>query len=244
MRGGPEGGSRAISAPMLLSIHVPKAAGNSFREALLRKFGPSVLTDYGDWAGFNEPQANERRRERERAMRARRDELLEKYTVIHGHFIADKYLDLFPVQQFCAFFRDPYQQVIAHYYFLKRNPQRQHPEARIFHENEMSLMEYIEWDAFRDHQTQFLGSLTIDDLDFVGLSDHYGESLGMFREIFGHDLGEELFENVNDERSTREYIVEPEARKAIERYRAADIELYRQAKEAFARQKTRGLVLN
>lgn len=243
MREGAAGAGRAIGAAMLLSIHVPKAAGNSFREALLRKFGPAVLTDYGDWAGFNVPEVNARRKERERAMRARREELLEKYTVIHGHFIADKYLDLFPVQQFCAFFRDPYQQVMAHYYFLKRNPQRQHPEARIFHENDMSLMEYIEWEAFHDHQTQFLGSLTIDDLDFVGLSDHYAESLEMFKLIFGHDLGEEIFENVNTERATLEYVVEPGVRKAIERYRAADIELYRRSREAFARQRSRALVL-
>jgi hypothetical protein len=222
---------------MLLSIHVPKAAGNSFREALLRKFGARAMTDYGDWAGFDVPEANARRQAREQAMRARRDELAADYDVIHGHFVADKYLDLFPVQQFSAFFREPHQQVIAHYYFLKRNPQRRHPEARIFHEANMSLMEYLEWDAFQNHQSQFLGSLCVDDLDFVGLSDYYGESLRMFTDIFGHDLGEELFENVNTARSSLDYVVDFDVRQAVKKHRAADLELYARAREIFARQR-------
>jgi hypothetical protein len=224
---------------MLLSIHVPKAAGNSFREALLRKFGPRTFTDYGDWAGFDVPEVNVRRKAREEAMRARRDELLAKYDVIHGHFIADKYLDLFPRQEFIAFFRDPYQQAIAHYYFIKRNPQRAHPETKIFHEAGMSLMEYLEWDAFRNHQSQFLGSLSIEDLAFVGLSDRYGRSLQLFAEMFGCDLGEELFENVNEGRTTQGYGIGPDERRAIEKHRAADIELYRKAREIFARQRQR-----
>jgi hypothetical protein len=223
---------------MLLSIHVPKAAGNSFRESLLRKFGNRALTDYGDWAGFNVPEAIERRKAREAEARSHRDELLAKYDVIHGHFIADKYLGLFPSEEFIAFFRDPYQQAIAHYYFIKRNPQREHPESKIFHDANMSLLDYLEWDAFRDHQTQFLGSLKIEDLSFVGLSDEYARSLEMFREILGHDLGEELFENVNDDRNG-DYAVDPEVRRAIEKNRAADIELYRRARELFDRQKRR-----
>lgn len=224
---------------MLLSIHVPKAAGNSFREALMRRFGDRVMLDYGDWAGFDLPWVNERRRLREEAMRARRDELAEKYDVIHGHFIADKYAGLFPVEDYSAFFRDPYQQAIAHYHFLARNPQREHPEAKIFHESKMSLMEYLEWEAFRNHQTQFLGSLSIDDLAFVGLSDNYPQSLELFRNIFGHDLGPEIFENVNNERSGAGYEVTDEVRAAVQKYRGADIELYERAKEIFARQLSR-----
>ncbi|HTV73666.1 MAG TPA: hypothetical protein VME66_08195 [Candidatus Acidoferrales bacterium] len=224
---------------MLLSIHVPKTAGNSFREALLRTFGARVFTDYGDWAGFNLPEVNARRQARETAMRTRRDELLASYDVIHGHFIADKYLGLFPEAEFIAFFRDPYQQAIAHYHFVKRNPQRPHPEARIVQERQMSLTEYLEWDAFHNHQSQFLGSLSIEDLAFVGLSERYEQSLDLFAHTFGHNLGEPFFENVNEGRMTQGYGVGPDERRVIERTRAADIELYRRARERFARQSRR-----
>ena len=225
---------------MLLSIHVPKAAGNSFREALHAAFGDRFMKDYGDWAGFNVPEANSRRALREQAMRARRDELAAKYDVIHGHFIADKYKGLFPEEQYIAFFRDPYQQALAHYYFLERNPQREHPEEKIFHEAKMGILDYLEWEAFRDHQTQFLGSLSVDDLAFVGLTEDYGKSLELFKQRFGIDLGSERFENVNNEREGSGYEVTPEVREAVKKYRAADIETYERAKEIFERQALRG----
>lgn len=221
---------------MLLSIHVPKTAGNSFRESLKARFGRRMMGDYGDWAGFDEPQANARRAVRVAEMRSRRQELLEKYDVIHGHFVADKYLGLFPRADFIAFFRDPYQQVLAHYYFLLRNPQRDHPEEKIFHENKMSLMDYVEWDAFRNHQSQYLGSLSVEDLTMVGLSSQYRRSLDHFKSIFGYDLGEERFCNVNTERDHAEYEMSADVRKAVQKYRAADIELYHRAEEMFRRQ--------
>jgi hypothetical protein len=198
-------------------------------------FGSRIMLDYGDWAGFNTPQANARRAERERNMRARRDELVENYDAIHGHFVADKYVGLFPDPKFVAFFRDPYQQAIAHYYFLERNPQRPHPEEKIFHERGMSLMEYLEWDAFYNYQSQFMGSLSIDDLAFVGLSEDYEASLSMFEAMFGIAL-EVKYENVNPHRQADGYHIEPEVRKAVNKYRPADVELYERAKERFAQQ--------
>jgi hypothetical protein len=220
---------------MILSVHVPKAAGNSFRESLAAKFGDRMMGDYGDWAGFDEPEANARRALRTAEMRARGPELLEKYDVIHGHFVADKYAGLFPVSDYVAFFREPYQQTLAHYYFLLRNPQRDHPEERIFHENKMTLHDYVEWSAFRNHQSQYLGSLSIDDFSLVGLSSAFPQSLAMFGATFGIDLGKERFFNVNEMRRG-DYQIAPDIKKAIEKYRAADIELYRRAVEIFSKQ--------
>jgi hypothetical protein len=223
---------------MLLSVHVPKAAGNSFRECLAAKYGDRMMGDYGDWAGFDVPEANERRARRTAAMRARGPELLEKYDVIHGHFVADKYLGLFPSTQYVAFFREPYQQALAHYYFLLRNPQRDHPEEKIFHEAKMSLPEYLEWEAFRDHQSQYLGTIPIEEFTMVGLSAHFAQSLHMFAAIFDCDLGEERFFNVNGERMG-EYPVMADALALVQKYRAKDIELYRKAQEIFAKQASR-----
>jgi len=220
---------------MILSVHVPKAAGNSFRENLEAAFGERLMGDYGDWAGFDVPEANERRARRTAAMRARAPELQAKFDVIHGHFVADKYAGLFPTEEYVAFFRDPYQQALAHYYFLLRNPERDHPEERMLHEAKMSLHDYLEWSAFRNQQSQYLGTLSIDDFTMVGLSAAYPQSLATFRAIFGIDLGEERFSNVNDDRMG-EYEISADIKKAVEKYRAQDLELYRRAVEIFARQ--------
>jgi len=221
---------------MILSVHVAKAAGNSFRELLKAKFGERMMGDYGDWAGFDTPEANQRRSSRTAAMRSRAAELVEKYDVIHGHFQADKYLDLFPRADYIAFFRDPYQQSVAHYYFLLRNPQREHPEERIFHEAKMTLHDYLEWDAFRNHQSQYLGTIPIDAFAMVGLSEQFGSSIARFSSIFGYQLGEERFANVNPDRELSGYPIDADVRRAVNKYRAADIELYRRAQEIFAKQ--------
>lgn len=193
------------------------------------------MKDYGDWAGFNEPAAVARRLEREKAMRARRDELAERFDVIHGHFNGDKYRGLFQPEQYVAFFRDPFQQSQAHYHFLERNPQRDHPEERIFHENKMTLQDYLEWDAFHNHQTLYLGSVTVEELAMVGLSEHYAESLQMFARIFGKDLGAPMYLNVNEMRG-EDYPVDAEIRRLVTKYRPLDVENYEKAKELFRRQ--------
>lgn len=222
---------------MILSLHVPKAAGNSFRELLRVEFGERLMSDYGDWAGCRVPEAAERSRVRTLKMRGRRDELLEKYDIIHGHFATDKYLDLFPREDFVAFFRNPYQQAISHYYFLLRNPQRDHPEEKVFHAEKMTLHDYLRWDAFRDHQRQYLGSVSIDELAMVGISEEFYKSVALFNSIFGCNLRGESFLNVNPDRHYGDdYKVGYDIRKAVEKYRAADIDLYRCAKELFARQ--------
>jgi hypothetical protein len=220
---------------MILSVHVPKTAGNSFRECLAARFGDRLMTDYGDWAGCDMPQTNLHRAIRTAAMRRRGPELLEKYDIIHGHFVADKFAGLFPNTKYVAFFRDPYQQAVAHYHFLRQNPQRPHPEERILHERKMTLHDYLEWDAFHNQQSQYLGTMSIDDFDMVGLSHRFPESLEMFGAIFGIRLGEQRFANVNTE-ARGPYDISPDVKRAIDTYRAQDIELYRRAVERFERQ--------
>jgi hypothetical protein len=224
---------------MILSLHVPKAAGNSFRELLQAEFKERMMADYGDWAGFKVPEAIERCRIRTLEMRSRRDELQKKYAIIHGHFVADKYRGLFPREDVVAFFRDPFQQALSHYYFLLRNPQRAHLEEKIFHEAKMTLHDYLSWDAFRDHQLQYLGSLSIDDLAMVGISEEFYRSVDIFNSLFGCNLLGESFFNVNPEYQGADYKIDPDIRNAVEKYRAGDLDLYRRVKELFDRQTAR-----
>jgi len=227
---------------MILSLHIPKAGGNSFRELLQKEFGERLMRDYGDWAGFRVPEALERVRVRTEQMRARRDELQEKYDIIHGHFITDKYQGLFPAEDYVAFFRDPYQQSVSHYWFLVRNPQREHLEEKMLHEAKMSLHDYLRWDAFHNQQTQYLGSLSIDDLAMVGLSEEFYRSVDLFNATFGCNLQGESFLNVNPDHQGMPYPIDEDVRKLVDKYRGADVELYRRAKEIFSRRTAKAAV--
>jgi hypothetical protein len=221
---------------MILSIHVPKSGGNSLRRLLQLEYGERLLLDYGDWAGFKVPEAIQRCKSRAQKARSNRKEIAEKYDIIHGHFATDKYLNLFARQEFVAFFRDPYQQALSHYYFLLRNPQREHLEEKMFHEAKMTLHDYLRWEAFRDQQSQYLGSLTVEDLTMVGLSEEFNRSLELFHSLFGRRLQEGTFLNVNPDHVGRDYEIDSDVRRAVEKYRAADIDMYRRAKDIFKKQ--------
>jgi hypothetical protein len=201
-----------------------------------------VFRDYGDWAGFDEPFANRRREMRHAAMRAKRDELLQSYEVIHGHFVADKYLGLFPHADFIAFFREPCQQVISHWTFQSSLSVRvsdvnkeEHAEVKYWRELKPSLEEYVRWPFYRNHQSQFMGSLSVDDLAVVGLYEEYPRSLEMLKNSFGRDLGQPHYAEVT-KRQAPPFEVSDELRRTIKKNFEADFELYAQAKEQFARQ--------
>ena len=85
------------SVTVILSIHVPKTAGMSFGGILKAEYGNRLLLDYGDYQNWVEPQRRPAilRRVQEEA-RLRRDELLENYQVIHGHFFPEKVHWLIP----------------------------------------------------------------------------------------------------------------------------------------------------
>jgi hypothetical protein len=223
---------------MIISIHVPKTAGTSFGQSLKATFGERLLLDYGDWAGFNSPEAIARRAARAVQMRARRDELLERFDLIHGHFVADKYLDLFPHTDFVAFLRDPYQQTLSNYFYLLRNPQLQdqHPAVKVFHEAKMTIFDYLSWNEVRNPQAAFLGSIPVESLAMIGLTEQYVRSVALFNAVFGYNISSDFASNVNSERQEVNYEISHELRKAIDRFRGADLDLYRRAKEIFANQ--------
>jgi hypothetical protein len=219
---------------LIVSIHIPKAAGQSFRVRLLSTFGSRALIDYGDWTGFDTPEAVAQRAPRRAAMRARRDELLRDYDVIHGHFLPDKYVGLFPTTQFAAFFRDPYQQAVSHYQFMWRHPEIDHPVVKAVHATRMSLPEFIV--AYPNIQSWFLGHLGVEDLAMVGLIEQYERGVALFDAVFGCKMSPETSrENVNPDRHGDIYSIDATVRKAVDTHRAGDIELYRRACERFDR---------
>jgi hypothetical protein len=223
---------------LIISIHIAKTAGTSFGQALKARLGERLLFDYGDWVGFDSPEAIAHRAARAAEMRSRSHELLEGFDAIHGHFVADKYVDLFPRTDFVAFVRDPYQQVPSNYFYLLNNPQLQqfHPAVKAFHDAKMTIFDYLSWKDVRNPQSAFLGSVPVESLAMVGLTEEFDRSVALFNCTFGYDLSSGFVSNVGAEHQEREYAVDPDLRKAIERSREADLDLYRRAKELFAKQ--------
>jgi hypothetical protein len=220
---------------MIVSIHVTKTAGTSFGAALKREFGARFMHDDEDWAGYRSPAADARRAANAARMRARRDELLAKFDVIHGHFVPEKFAGLFPSTDFVAFFRDPFQQAVSHYEFLRRVPEIDHPVVQEFRAVGMTLQDFIAWDAVGNPQTQMIGGFSPEDFTMIGLTEEFARSIALFNTMFGRDLTADVSQNANPSRDGSGYLIDADLRDLIARHRAQDIDLYRRAQARFTR---------
>lgn len=219
---------------MILSIHIPKTGGQSFRARLEATFAPRILIDYGDWVGSDTPEAIAHRDLRAAAVRASSNQIARDYDIIHGHFIADKYTALFSKSDFVAFFRDPYQQTVSHYQFFARHPEIDNPAIRAFHDARMTFAEFAA--AVPDIQSRFLGTLEIADLSMVGPYEEHPRCVSLFETMFECRLAPEIRrENVNPDRGETDYPIDAAIRKVVDLHRAKDVDTYRRACERFER---------
>ena len=224
---------------MLVSIHIPKTAGVSFRELLMAEFGPRLMLDYGDLVGYHSPEAVALRARRKAEVWSQRDEILANFDCIHGHFSADKYLGLDNKLLFIAFFRHPYQQLLSNYYFLLRNPQIDHPGVKIFHEQQMTIQSFVASEYSVNIQSELLGNLPLEELSVVGITEEFSRSIALFNATVGRTLKSTLIANANPARLTSEYPVDPELMNLVKRYRAQDMDLYQRAVKRFEYQCSR-----
>jgi hypothetical protein len=217
---------------MIVSIHIPKTAGKSFRLRLDAFFGSRMMTDYADWIGLDTLEACAQRAEQAAKMHAVRDEIQRNYDLIYGQFIADKYVGQFPAVEFTVFFRDPCQQAASHYNFLLRHTELEHPWLEKFREVRPSLPQFIA--AIPNLQSMYLGQVALDNVAMVGIMEQYERSVALFEAVFGIKLPPETTRaNVNPHRQGAYYHTDPATRRAIGIHRAGDVDLYRRACERF-----------
>lgn len=220
---------------MIISVHVPKTGGETFRDALEAAFGPRVLRDYGDRGGFVSDQILRVRRRRARAARADRDEIERRYGVIHGHFIADKYRGLFHPEHYVAFFRHPMQQAVSHYKYLRRIPLHNDPTIRAAQDPEMTFVDFLKQETVTNSQSELVGSVPLEHFAMVALSEDYDRGVALFNATFDCAIEVKERVNVDPQAAGRKHELSPEERRAVRTYRQADIELYQRAKRIFHR---------
>jgi hypothetical protein len=182
---------------MIVSVHIRKSGGSSFRKELQTFYSKELLLDYGDEIGSSFMSSKIKRLKSKLKIYNKRIDIAKHYKVIHGHFYADKY-DKLPCElNFVTFLRHPVDRVLSNYYYLQRNPERKNPDARLIHKFNYTLEQYIAHADARNVQHQFLNGKNLEEFSFVGITEKYAESILLFNKIFGANLGNEANENVN-----------------------------------------------
>lgn len=213
---------------LIVSIHVPKTGGETFRDVLEALTDGHLQRDYAD-----RPLAPLTFRQRVRLATAR-PHLEPDTRAVHGHFIATKYWRRYPDARYMAWFREPVERLASHYHYWKRKPDKQNPTCRKLIEDDLSLPDFAALPEMRDVQARFLGEVPAARLAFVGITERYDDSIDLFRRAFYPALPATTEHvNANPERGSERYELDPDTRRSIEELNVADAAVYEAASRRF-----------
>jgi ubiquinone/menaquinone biosynthesis C-methylase UbiE len=159
--------SRHASTPdavELLSLHIPKAAGNAFAAVLKEVYGlDSIAFDQGDL----DP----------RRIRSDRWPADCWPRVVTGHFELATWEPVCRKATVVTWLRDPVARVLSWYHFWKSQGPKGDPWRDAVQDGRVSLEEFVRMDGARDAMSALLRGYTLEDLEFVGVQEHFAADL-------------------------------------------------------------------
>lgn len=218
----------------LISVHIPKTAGVTFRSLLHSMYGKAaVRLDYGD--RVLDPASTFQTDRSAWQAEAHREvaSLPGTVRVVHGHFCAEKYADAFPEARWIVWLREPVARLVSHYHYWRNLSPTSHTLHRRLLDERLSLLEFARLPAMQNILADvFLGGLPLERFAFVGVQEHFAADLERLARRMGWTLppvvGEEN-RNARPDYQTR--LPGPGERAEIAALNAADVALYRRACE-------------
>lgn len=222
---------------MLISVHMPKAGGMSFRSLLEHYYGNNFKHDYTDLP-INTP-LDERYAMTEASYEKSKNTLIWKFNhrntkCIHGHFMPYKYAGLVGKKniQFVTWLRDPLERLASHYHFwfrhydAKTTPGMLH--RKVVEEN-WSFETFCFSKEMQNFYAQFLWKFPVEQFDFVGITEHFNEDIQFFAK---HFLGQSKIDipatNQNPEKP-KSYYENKDLIKRLKKFYSVDYDIYNTA---------------
>jgi len=211
---------------MILMVHLPKSGGKSLREGLESVYGNGLQLHYNNPIKLS--WGKRFRYEFNQIIHVIRGPVsMANRKIIFGHYCFDDFKSIggkVPVQR-GAFFRDPIEWAGSYLLYIRwKYPKR----------NSGHLIKELK--KYRLHRgfSLYLGSIHVNDLDFVGITEDYGNSIKLFSEIFGKQIQEaHINKTVNAPKSYRDYFAEEGVLSEVENLMAENIDIYQQALQRY-----------
>jgi hypothetical protein len=216
----------------IISIHIPKTAGQTFQKILQELYGKKLDPRHGRKEFFPK--------------KIREKKLIKTIptgvTVIHGHLFYQhvKPLHLSHHAKVITWLRDPVERMISNYYYLMKQVRKKpkHPHADKIN---YSLIDYANIDVVQNRMHRYLEGMDLKDLFFCGFTETSAEDLKRLAELLDWPYIPKV-ERVNDgsdyknnpDCTTKE--VTREMRKKIRDLNKLDMKLYDRARELKSRQ--------
>ncbi len=158
----------------LISLHIPKTAGTSFRHMLKEVYGDDQVVRFD----INEKgiaRLNQQIYEETK---------LPSVKVIHGHFSFTDITSMAYDQQsvkMITWLRNPVSRVISNYFYLEQRLKdlldEEKNQLNILSKMQRSLMEYARAEVNRNRQSKFLRGADMDAFDFIGIQEDFDRDI-------------------------------------------------------------------
>ncbi len=215
----------------LISIHIPKAGGTSFRSVLQHWFGDKLFFHYFDEPKNKMPEKHE----------------LLPMSCIHGHFNSSRSFGImhyYPiVDQFITILRDPFEILVSRYYFQKKRdkagvlfrdgkPLKLADDVNAFLENEIynpdyapNILNFFPVPLTRSNYKKVIEKYFI----FIIFIDQFQSGIDKLAKLLNFSPVKVSFENVSE----RFGQVDPSFRKKFMDSHELEYEVYNYARKIF-----------
>ncbi len=220
---------------MLISVHMPKTGGLSFRATLEAHYGDKFRHDYQDYPLASPPLERHRR-----ALRQARETTLDDYVgveCIHGHFLPLKYLMLADQADchFVTWLREPVERLVSHYDYWQSSYDPGSSLTSSLHrqvvEEQWTLEQFCLAPQLRNVYTEFLWAFPRQRLDFIGITEFFADDLRYFCNNFlGNNFAPQALNRRQQPLSeAHRAALDGGLRLRIEEYHQLDMAMYEQA---------------
>lgn len=165
---------------MIVSIHIPRAAGVMLGTLFDFASGRRVFFDYGnDYRTAKEIDPE---------FYANLDFIANRFRFIHGHFFYSKYESIFEKAQFICCVRHPVDRLVSQFRFEVKNALLGVGgwQAKMVLEGKMDLVEFVESDDnIRRTMSLHLEGRRLSDYDFVFVYERLSQDIERFFKLNG-----------------------------------------------------------